>query len=132
MDSLRNFDITLQTKDGATILEAMLAPKLDFDGNIVGKEWRRVRGKPFSDAFRTGNNGGTDPTKELFFHQTDWSEGGLVANYEPGSKTYRTGTFHTGYGDLMRGIGKNIGSNRGNLRGERESPHVGRFTCFVF
>ena len=117
MESLRPYDITLQTKDGATVLEGILAPKEDRFGEVIGKQWRKLRGKPFADAFRTGNNGGTDPTKELFFYQTDWSEGALVADYTPGSKTYRRGTFHSAYGDLMRGIGKNIGAKRGNLRG---------------
>mgnify|MGYP003627841540 CR=1 FL=1 len=117
MESLRPYDITLQTKDGATVLEGILAPKEDRFGEVIGKQWRKLRGKPFADAFRTGNNGGTDPAKELFFYQTDWSEGALVADYIPGSKTYRRGTFHSAYGDLMRGIGKNIGAKRGNLRG---------------
>ena len=117
MESLRPYDITLQTKDGATVLEGILAPKEDRFGEVIGKQWRKLRGKPFADAFRTGNNGGTDPAKELFFYQTDWSEGALVADYTPGSKTYRRGTFHSAYGDLMRGIGKNIGAKRGNLRG---------------
>jgi len=117
MTSLRTYDITLQTKDGATVLDAMLAPKLDRFGDEIGKSWRKLRGKPFADAFRTGTNGGTDPTKELFFYQTDWSEGSLVAEYQPESKTYRRGTFHSAYGDLMRGIGKNIGAKRGNDRG---------------
>lgn len=117
MESLRPFDITLATKDGATTLEAQLATKTDNFGTPIGKAWRKVRGKPFADAFRTGTNGGTDPEKELFFHQTDWSGGALHPDYIAGEPVYRRGTFHSAYGDLMRGIGKNIGNQRGNLRG---------------
>ena len=108
--SERPYDITLQTKDGATVLNAMLAPAVDADGRPAGKSWRRFRGKPFADAFRTDVNGATDPTKELFFYQTDWSEGALEGEYKQGSKRYRRGSFDTRYGDLMRGIGKNLGS----------------------
>lgn len=110
-------DITLQTKDGATVLNAILASRFDpATGQPSGKAWRRFRDKPFVDAFRTDQNGATDPTKELFFYQTDWSEGALIGTYTPGSKGYRTGSFMPAGGKLVRGLGKNIGSDRGNKR----------------
>lgn len=110
-------DFTLQTKDGATVLNAILASRFDpATGQPSGKAWRRFRGKPFADAFRTDQNGATDPTKELFFYQTDWSEGALIGTYTPGSKGYRTGSFMPAGGKLVRGLGKNLGSDRGNNR----------------
>lgn len=112
----RPYDITLQTKDSATVLNANLAPRTNDRGEVVGRMWRRFRGKPFADVFRTDTNGATDPSKELFFYQTDWREGALEGEYEPGSKRYRRGSFDARYGDLMRGIGKNLGTSRGNTR----------------
>ena len=113
---MRPYDITLQTKDSATVLNAILAPRKDENGKLVGKAWRRFRGKPFADTFRTDVNGATDPSKELFFYQTDWSKGALEGEYKQGSMRYRQGSFDTRYGDLQRGIGKNLGTLRGNTR----------------